>query len=67
MSRDGASLATPETETTTHYHFCFARNFKLADEAVSKLLYEGSKATFMEDLEFLERHFDRHLGMLSKG
>ena len=25
-------LATPETETSTHYFFCFARNFKLGDE-----------------------------------
>ena len=48
-------LATPETEGSTHYFFCFARNFKLGDEAMSKLLYEGSKATFMEDLEVLER------------
>ncbi len=48
-------LATPETETSTHYHFCFARNFKLDDPEMSKMLYEGSKATFMEDLEFLER------------
>jgi phenylpropionate dioxygenase-like ring-hydroxylating dioxygenase large terminal subunit len=48
-------LATPETEASTHYFFCFARNFKLGDEAMSKLLYEGSKATFMEDLEVLER------------
>lgn len=48
-------LATPETETSTHYFFCFARNFKLGDEAVSKMLYEGSKATFMEDLVVLEQ------------
>lgn len=48
-------LTTPETETSTHYFFCFARNFKLGDEAMSKLLYEGSKVTFMEDLEVLER------------
>lgn len=48
-------LATPETETSTHYFFCFARNFKLGDEAMSKLLYEGSKATFEEDLVVLER------------
>jgi hypothetical protein len=34
--------------------FSFARNFKLADEEMSKLLYEGSKATFLEDVEMLE-------------
>jgi phenylpropionate dioxygenase-like ring-hydroxylating dioxygenase large terminal subunit len=47
-------LVTPETETSCHYHFGFARNFKLGDETMSKLLYDGSKATFMEDLEVLE-------------
>ena len=47
-------LITPETETTTHYHFCFARNFKVDDQEMSKLLYEGSLTTFLEDLEMLE-------------
>ena len=47
-------LVTPETETSSHYLFCFARNFKLGDEAMSKLLYDGSRATFMEDVEILE-------------
>ncbi len=47
-------LVTPETETSSHYLFCFARNFKLGDEQMSKLLYDGSKATFMEDVEILE-------------
>jgi phenylpropionate dioxygenase-like ring-hydroxylating dioxygenase large terminal subunit len=47
-------LITPETETTTHYHFCFARNFKIDDAEMSKVLYEGSMATFLEDLEMLE-------------
>jgi phenylpropionate dioxygenase-like ring-hydroxylating dioxygenase large terminal subunit len=47
-------LITPETENSTHYMFSFARNFSLADEGMSKLLYEGSKATFLEDVEMLE-------------
>ena len=34
--------------------FSFSRNFSLADEEMSKLLYEGSKATFLEDVEMLE-------------
>ena len=34
--------------------FCFARNFKLGDEQMSTMLYDGSKATFMEDVEILE-------------
>jgi hypothetical protein len=34
--------------------FCFARDFSLDDAEMSKLLFEGSKATFLEDLDFLE-------------
>ena len=47
-------LVTPETETSTHYMFCYARNFKVGDPEMSKLMYEGSKATFLEDAEMLE-------------
>jgi phenylpropionate dioxygenase-like ring-hydroxylating dioxygenase large terminal subunit len=47
-------LLTPETERSSHYLFCFARDFGQGDEQMSKMLYEGSKATFMEDVEFLE-------------
>jgi phenylpropionate dioxygenase-like ring-hydroxylating dioxygenase large terminal subunit len=47
-------LITPETETTSHYMFCFARDFSIGDTEMSKLLYEGSKATFMEDADMLE-------------
>jgi phenylpropionate dioxygenase-like ring-hydroxylating dioxygenase large terminal subunit len=39
-------LLTPETEHTSHYMFCFSRDFALEDEGMSKLLYEGSRATF---------------------
>jgi hypothetical protein len=34
--------------------FCFARNFGVGDAEMSKLLYEGSKATFLEDADMLE-------------
>ena len=47
-------LLTPETATTTHYFFSFARNFGIDDEALSQLLYEGSRETFLEDSELLE-------------
>jgi phenylpropionate dioxygenase-like ring-hydroxylating dioxygenase large terminal subunit len=47
-------LVTPETENTTHYLFCFARDFHVGDPEMSRLLYEGSKATFLEDAEMLE-------------
>jgi len=47
-------LLVPETETSTHYMFCYARNFCLNDESTTKLLYEGSRATYIEDKEMLE-------------
>lgn len=47
-------LVTPETETSCHYHFGFARNFKLGDAGMSKLLYEGSYNTVLEDKVMLE-------------
>jgi phenylpropionate dioxygenase-like ring-hydroxylating dioxygenase large terminal subunit len=47
-------LITPETEHSSHYMFCFARDFRLDDAEMSKLLFEGSKATFLEDVDFLE-------------
>jgi phenylpropionate dioxygenase-like ring-hydroxylating dioxygenase large terminal subunit len=47
-------LVTPETEHSSHYMFCFARNFSLDDTQMSELLYNGSRATFMEDVDFLE-------------
>jgi hypothetical protein len=34
--------------------FCFARDFRVADAEMSKLLFEGSKATFLEDADMLE-------------
>jgi phenylpropionate dioxygenase-like ring-hydroxylating dioxygenase large terminal subunit len=47
-------LVTPETEHSSHYMFCFARNFSLDDANMSKLLYDGSHKTFLEDVDFLE-------------
>jgi phenylpropionate dioxygenase-like ring-hydroxylating dioxygenase large terminal subunit len=47
-------LVTPESEATCHYHFGFARNFRLDDADMSRLLYEGSCATFLEDKAMLE-------------
>jgi phenylpropionate dioxygenase-like ring-hydroxylating dioxygenase large terminal subunit len=47
-------LITPETEHSSHYMFGFSRDFKIDDQDMSKLLFEGSRATFLEDVEFLE-------------
>ena len=45
---------TPETETTTHYFWGYARNFALDDETTTDLLRGGAQATFSEDVEILE-------------
>jgi len=47
-------MITPETETSCHYHFGWARNFRLEDEAMSKTIFEGTLATFLEDKEMIE-------------
>jgi phenylpropionate dioxygenase-like ring-hydroxylating dioxygenase large terminal subunit len=47
-------LVTPESDGTCHYHFGFARNFQRDDENMSKLLYDGSVNTFLEDKVMLE-------------
>lgn len=48
-------IITPETETSTHYHWAFARNYKIDDDKVSEVLAEGGLRTFMEDVVVLER------------
>jgi phenylpropionate dioxygenase-like ring-hydroxylating dioxygenase large terminal subunit len=47
-------LVTPETNSSCHYHFGFARNFGLDDAETARLLFEGSRATFLEDKAMLE-------------
>jgi phenylpropionate dioxygenase-like ring-hydroxylating dioxygenase large terminal subunit len=47
-------LITPETETSSHYLYGYARNFALNDPGMSTLLSEGSRTTFLEDVDFLE-------------
>jgi len=57
--RHGASiwsthLITPETERSSHYHFAMARNFRRDDPEASRILYEGSRATFVQDRDMIE-------------
>ncbi len=47
-------LITPETETTTHYHWGYVRNFALDDPNMTKDLCDGAEATFLEDVEMIE-------------
>jgi len=59
---------TPETETTTWYHWGMARNFQTDDRGLTSRIRDGQAAVFAEDLDILEsqqqnilRHTDRDL------
>lgn len=60
-------LITPETETSSHYHWCFSRDFRLEDEDMTRLLFEGARDTFLEDLEMIEAQQDRLGGVTLDG
>jgi phenylpropionate dioxygenase-like ring-hydroxylating dioxygenase large terminal subunit len=47
-------LVTPQTEEKSQYMFCFTRDFAVDDAEVSKFIYEGSLAAFIEDAVLLE-------------
>jgi vanillate O-demethylase monooxygenase subunit len=55
-------LITPETPTSTHYFWAFARNFRLTEVAVTEFLRENVRRTFDEDKEMLEAQ-QRNLGI----
>ena len=58
------NLITPETATSTHYFWAFARNFRLEEPAVTEFLRENVRRTFDEDKEMLEAQ-QRNLGSSS--
>ena len=43
-------LITPETATTTHYFWVYARNFATNDGTLTEQLRTTAQATFLEDL-----------------
>jgi phenylpropionate dioxygenase-like ring-hydroxylating dioxygenase large terminal subunit len=47
-------LMTPETATTTHYFWVYARNFALSDKAVTEQIRVTAQETFEEDRVILE-------------
>ena len=46
---------TPETDTSHHYFWGMARNFKPEDKALTDTIREGQGKIFSEDMEMLER------------
>jgi vanillate O-demethylase monooxygenase subunit len=48
------NLMTPETETSTWYHWGMARNFQTDDRGLTFRIRDGQAAVFAEDTEILE-------------
>lgn len=48
------SIQTPETETTSHYWFCQARNFELDNEALTEQIFADVLVAFEEDRRMIE-------------
>ena len=47
------NLMTPETETSTWYHWGMARDFQTDDRGLTMRIRDGQAAVFTEDLEIL--------------
>lgn len=47
-------VATPETETTSHYFWAFTRSFGQGDEALTDALRTGWRAGVLEDVDAME-------------
>jgi vanillate O-demethylase monooxygenase subunit len=41
---------TPESDTTTHYFWAFARNYKIADQNLTTSIRKGIAGVFGEDM-----------------
>ncbi len=52
---------TPETDTSIWYFWGMARNFSVADSALTDAIREGQRTIFGEDLAMLERQQANHL------
>jgi phenylpropionate dioxygenase-like ring-hydroxylating dioxygenase large terminal subunit len=48
------SVQTPETSRTTHYFFCQARNFELANPAMTEAIFQDVSTAFAEDRSMIE-------------
>jgi phenylpropionate dioxygenase-like ring-hydroxylating dioxygenase large terminal subunit len=59
------NTATPETETTTHYFYAHARNFRLDDASVDEFYRRDFRAVFYQDVVILDaqqRNMERFAG-----
>jgi vanillate O-demethylase monooxygenase subunit len=54
---------TPETETSMWYFWGMARNFRVADSALTDQIRQGQGQVFSEDTAVLEAVFAKNLGL----
>ncbi len=50
----GSHLLTPETDTTSHYFYLLAWNFRQQDAELAKLIMDGNLTAFLEDKVIIE-------------
>ena len=58
---------TPETESTSWYHWGMARNFQTDDRGLTFRIRDGQAAVFSEDLEILEAQQENILRRTDRG
>ena len=49
---------TPESETTTHYFWAQAHDFRIDEPWISQLLFDNVHAAFLEDLDIIKAQHD---------
>jgi phenylpropionate dioxygenase-like ring-hydroxylating dioxygenase large terminal subunit len=54
ISMRNLNAITPETETTTHYFWAQAHNFRIDDPSVTELIFRQVHTAFLEDLAVIE-------------
>lgn len=54
ISMRNLNAITPESETTTHYFWAQAHNFRIGDPTVTELIYRQVHTAFLEDLAVIE-------------
>jgi vanillate O-demethylase monooxygenase subunit len=57
-----AHLLTPETETTTHYFWCIARNFEMENDTLDDEIRQGSEYAFVHEDEVMLHDVQEAMG-----
>jgi vanillate O-demethylase monooxygenase subunit len=63
FSMRNLNAITPETDTTTHYFWAQAHDFRIDDPTVTELLYRQVHTAFLEDLSVIKAQQERIGGL----